>query len=199
MRGKQPRGAGGVQKSKTQTELGGRKGRGPCFSCPGEARQRGGMFSSGSSRPREEECFPLDLPSYGGLASPLRTHPDPPHKAVEERRGPLFSASSIPWSSGNFPAQPGAVPRNLARAQVMLASHSTQISPYLLAEWARGACSEAEESQECEAWDGQCPQWLFVTGLREAGQAEQVCFTKTKILPGAISRGSEGKKMPSSL
>lgn len=81
----------------------------------------------------------------------------------------------------------------------MLPSHSTQISLYLLAKWARGASPEADESWECEAWNGQSPQWLFVTGLGKAGRAEQVCFTKTKILPGAITRGSEGKKIPSCL
>lgn len=161
---------------------------------------------------REEECFPLAPPGpepLGRLPSPLRAQSLLWHLTRiplrtqqlwgEESRGSPLCSLLHPGSPGNFPAQPGAVPRNLARAQPMLPSHSTQISLYLPAKWARGASSDTDESREREAWSGQRLQWLFVTGLRKAGEAERVCFTKTKILPGAITRGSEGKKIPSCL
>lgn len=172
-----------------------------------EGRREGGVlaFHAQVRQGREEECFPLDPPSPGGAGlTPESTvlagapHPDPPGKAAALGRGEESSppcSSSILGSSGNLHAQPGAVPRNLARAQAMLPSLSTQISLYLLAKWARGASSEADESRECE----QRPQWLFVSGLSKAGEAAQVCFTRTKILPGAMTRGSEGQKIPSSL
>lgn len=180
--------AGGGKKTKTETELG----------------RRRSLFFIQVRQASEEECFPLNPPG-----PEPRIHPQP-EPGGSGGSPPLFGALQTCLPHPAAAAKAGdCVPRNLAAAHPMISSHSRQISLYLPAKWARGASSDGDCAQSRELGAPGMPQagptMALSHGFRgscEPTEAELFEFTawaKTKILPGAVIRGSDCQKIPSSL